>query len=80
MIELWNFDGQGGGVHNADLDYCIEILFERPMVHKNVSQREVKAFCLKYGFFACQQGAIYPVFSEEMTSVDYLKLQEDTEK
>lgn len=68
----WRFIGNGGGT-DGDLDSCIDVLYERANAPCWHGKREIKDFCLRYSFFACAAGAIYPVYDDEYTSIDFLK-------
>lgn len=71
----WTFSGNGGGIEGS-LEDCIDCLFERPNTADCCGKSQVKEFCLKYGFFACRNGAIYPQFLGAYSSIDFVNLNQ----
>lgn len=72
----WSFSGNGGGIEEASLEDCLDCLFDRQNAGKYAGKREVREFCLKYGFFACVDGAIYARFLESYSSIDFVNLNQ----
>jgi len=75
MNQGWTYTVKGGGGY-CSLDDCIDMCFDHSDLARTCSRRQVKEFCLTFGFFAFSQGVIFPLFEEGFTSIDFLEAEE----